>query len=422
VGHKEFASINMLLYELFHPDRGDHPLRGFEDVVLLFPHSPGADLAHLLSHPAYAGHVTYLEGSPLQEKDLRRAHIGTANGVIVLANKDSDQPQWHDGELLTAIQAMKAFWLRDVVFQAHYNKKLFRSSHDAKYLLRPRIVAQVLLPETKEYLVELPGWTVSDVVVVCSEYVAWMTAMASVARGMATVLFNLTSHTEVQHFYQTKWYPRYESGATQEIYCLKVKTEGALHNISPVDACKKLLPRRVILIAFERREEEESGPGVERDPELEGLHLFPGPEDFRLQEKDRLFCIAQSNPALQHVFKTLNGEMFSAGKPIRKDKINGDHSTNTMGTLRVPEFLRSWKLQESSNSTLSTLASMIPGFANLGGSRTVTKPNSLRDLVTATDTPNDDDSHIYFQDLMSTNAVPRGFAFRILGKCTLVAK
>ena len=29
--------------------------------------------------------------------------------------EDSAQPRWHDGELLTCIQSMKAFWLNDIV-------------------------------------------------------------------------------------------------------------------------------------------------------------------------------------------------------------------------------------------------------------------------------------------------------------------
>merc|ERR1719262_1557697 len=120
----EFASINMLLYEFFHPDRGEHPV---QDVVLLFPNPPGRDVELLLSHPAYQGHVTYLQGSPLQEKDLERASLRSAAGVIVLANKDSDAPRWHDGELLTCIQSMKAYWLKELV-QAHEGEEKLQNS------------------------------------------------------------------------------------------------------------------------------------------------------------------------------------------------------------------------------------------------------------------------------------------------------
>lgn len=292
VGHLEFTAINMLLYEIFHPDRGDHPV---QDVVLLFPNPPERDIEVLLSHPAYLGHVTYLQGSPLLEKDLDRASLSSAAGVIVLANKDSERPRWHDGELLTCIQSMKAYWLKDIV-QSH-GERLGNSREVARRYLRPRIVAQVLLPETKEHLVELPGWTEQDVVVVCSEYVSWMLGMATLSRGMATLVFNLTSHTERQRYYRTRWYSRYEESATQEIYSVKLdnKKGGTFRGRTLVEAAQLLMPRRCTLIAVER---------AHARP-FRGIHLFPGPAGFQLARGDRLFCISRNQAELQRVLQEL---------------------------------------------------------------------------------------------------------------------
>lgn len=351
VGHKEFAAVNMLLYELFHPDRGDHPV---EDVVLLFPQKPDRDIMQLLAHPAYVGHAVYLQGSPLQEKDMERASIGTAAGVIVLANKDSENPRWHDGELLTCIQSMKAYWLKGIV-QAQPDSHFGNSRDVATKRLRPRIVAQVLLPETKEYLIELPGWTDRDVVVVCTEYVAWMVAMATVARGLATVVFNLTSHAEKQKFYRTKWYPRYEDGATHEIYSLKLGDGCGLDGTTTAEAAKILAKHRVLLIAVERIPEAASGA----EKVLHTLHLFPGPPDFVLSVGDRLFCVALSNPALRYVFskvtRTRNGSntrgeltwaptrTFRVGDGLNEEDGYGHLSTFTSSkSHEKPEHRVSW--------------------------------------------------------------------------------
>jgi len=298
VGHLEFTAINMLLYEIFHPDRGEHPV---QDVVLLFPNPPERDIEVLLSHPAYLGHVTYLQGSPLQEKDLDRASLSSAAGVIVLANKDSERPRWHDGELLTCIQSMKAYWLKDIV-QSH-DEHIGNSRQVARRYLRPRIVAQVLLPETKEHLVELPGWTEQDVVVVCSEYVSWMLGMATLSRGMATLVFNLTSHTERQRYYRTKWFQRYEESATQEIYSVKLATGGTFRGKTLTEAAQLFMRQRCTLIAVERARYP-SAPSAAARP-FRGIHLFPGPVGFQLARGDRLFCISRSQAELQRVLQEL---------------------------------------------------------------------------------------------------------------------
>eukprot|EP00425_Heterocapsa_triquetra_P007329 CAMPEP_0195159442 /NCGR_PEP_ID=MMETSP0448-20130528/186166_1 /TAXON_ID=66468 /ORGANISM="Heterocapsa triquestra, Strain CCMP 448" /LENGTH=943 /DNA_ID=CAMNT_0040198241 /DNA_START=45 /DNA_END=2876 /DNA_ORIENTATION=+ len=322
VGHREFSSVNMLLYEIFHADRGQHPVR---DVVLLFPQAPGRDLEWLIAHPAYVSHVCYLQGTPLQEKDLERASLATAAGVVVLANKDSAQPRWHDGELLTCIQSMKAYWLKDIV-RRQRDIYFSNSREAAQKFLRPRIVCQVLLPETKEYLVELPSWTERDVVVVCGEYVAWMLGMAALARGMATLVFNLMSHTEKQKYYQTRWYPRYENGATQELYNSIVHHGGEMDGITLLEASLRLQKYRCILVAIELCDRPCPGTSTPSDASKPtrhhtGLHLFPGPQDLKVLGDDRLICIARSAPALREAMERLGGVTLEAFE----DEPHGEH-------------------------------------------------------------------------------------------------
>ena len=56
-----------------------------KNVVLLFPKSPGRDLEMLLMHPSYVNHVTYVQGTPLREKDLSPVSLATgAEGVQVV--------------------------------------------------------------------------------------------------------------------------------------------------------------------------------------------------------------------------------------------------------------------------------------------------------------------------------------------------
>jgi len=293
VGHKDFTSISMFLYEFFHAERGQHSV---QDVVLLFAGQPSYDIEALMCDPQYAGHVTYLQGTPLQEKDLERACLTRAAGVIIMANKDAESSSWHDGELVTCIQSMKAFWLKEVVRQS--KSTTINGSQAAAKLLRPRIVAQVMLPRTKAYLKALPGWTQNDVVIVCSEYISEMLSMATNAKGMATLMFNLVSHIDKQPKYRTKWYKRYEDGARQEIYAAKVDG-GRLEYVSMAKAAKVLAVQGCILVAAKRMTHD----GVT-------VHLFPGPDDFVLERDDKIFCIAKSAPELNAVVAGLSGRKF----------------------------------------------------------------------------------------------------------------
>ncbi|CAE8614773.1 unnamed protein product, partial [Polarella glacialis] len=182
IGHTEFSVLNTLLYEAYHPDRG--PLRPC-DIVILAPSEPCAQTKDLLSHPSYHGFVQYIQGSPHYDIDLRRVRVEDAMALMVMANKYPTDPAWEDTQVASMILACKAY----------KNAMLHKTSGFAGRR-KLRVLAQVLSSDTRDRIVQMPGWDrIQDVCLVIGELTAAMIAMSSLHRGVATMVLNLVSHT-----------------------------------------------------------------------------------------------------------------------------------------------------------------------------------------------------------------------------------
>ena len=85
-----------LFTELFHEDHDAQDLH----AVVLQPEAPSFGMDTLLRHPHYAERITYLEGSPFQEHDLKRAKVTSAVSIFMLTNKFCDNPDAEDSKTI----------------------------------------------------------------------------------------------------------------------------------------------------------------------------------------------------------------------------------------------------------------------------------------------------------------------------------
>ncbi|CAJ1362955.1 unnamed protein product [Effrenium voratum] len=288
MGHIEFPVLNLLLYEAYHPDRG--PVRPC-DVVILSPAAPDHQILDLLGHPAYTGHVQYIQGSPQTEKDLARAKLHEAMAVLVLACKYPTDVEWQDTQVASIVLSCKAF----------KNAQLHRT-RAFEGRRRLRVLAQVLTPETRDRIVCMPGWDkFHDLCLVIGELTAAMLAGSAMHRGLATMVLNLVSHT-TSHDYDTKterWFDLYHRGSRQEIYHCSVHRHSGICGQTIVEAAYHLYEHHgILLIAVKRTISDGSGtPSSTMSRQRRSrLLLFPGSEETYLQEGDRVFVIASSLP------------------------------------------------------------------------------------------------------------------------------
>jgi len=288
MGHIEFPVLNLLLYEAYHPDRG--PARPC-DIVILSPNEADHQVLDLLGHPAYTGHVQYIQGSSQVEKDLFRAKVHEAMAVLVLACKYPQDPQWEDTQVASIVLACKAFKNAQL-----HRQKTFEGRR------RLRLLAQVLSAETRDRIVNMPGWDrLHDLCLVIGELTAAMVAGSALQRGLSTMVLNLVSHT-TSHAYDTnteQWFDLYHKGSRQEIYHCSITSKSGIHGLNLVEAAYHLYENHGILLIAVKRQ---SRGGTETPGSAFSKHrkrrllLFPSGQDTILQDGDRVYVIASSLP------------------------------------------------------------------------------------------------------------------------------
>jgi hypothetical protein len=104
-GDLSSTSIQDFFAELFHEDHENDDL----NAVILLPRPPTVDLILLIQSPQYFLSLTYLEGSALNDNDLRRAKAETASAIFVMTNKFSPFPDEEDAKSILLSLSIKRY-------------------------------------------------------------------------------------------------------------------------------------------------------------------------------------------------------------------------------------------------------------------------------------------------------------------------
>eukprot|EP00854_Cymbomonas_tetramitiformis_P002380 gene2380-3108_t len=91
-GNVTFSSVSGFLQEFFHEDHGNTDM----SVILLHPVTPKGDLLQLIKSGKYANQVKYIEGTPMDKVDLKRASATFAKGYFILSDKHRADPDMED--------------------------------------------------------------------------------------------------------------------------------------------------------------------------------------------------------------------------------------------------------------------------------------------------------------------------------------
>jgi hypothetical protein len=132
-GNLNSTSVAEFFAELFH---ADHEIHGLH-CVLLQPSLPTKSVKSLLKDPQFAQNVTYLEGSALNDNDLKRADIVNARAIFIMTNKFSSNPDEEDAKTI----------LEQFSIQKYIRLNSIHSS------LHPLFCLQLIRPENKRHLV-----------------------------------------------------------------------------------------------------------------------------------------------------------------------------------------------------------------------------------------------------------------------------
>ena len=264
--------------EFFHEDHGDQP----RHAVILLPHRPDPHMENMIRIPSIASNVFYIQGNPLEEKDLKRCQIEKAKAVIILCNKQSGDASEEDAKTI----------LRSMVI-----KKYLKLHNATSYV---RLCMEILRPEGKtHYYLSLNKQTKADQVICVEELKLSLLAKSCLCPGLVALISNLiTSSGEPKADLEIKWLEEYWKGKQFEIYKTALSSKFIGKTFSWV-AAKIYKDFRAIIIAIEIESEEST-------------RIFPNPGDFVIPNSHRVtgYIIAEDKSLADQIgtYKNMEGD------------------------------------------------------------------------------------------------------------------
>ena len=168
-GNANSCSLREFFEELFHIDHENINLH----AVILLPHPPTFEMLSILKDDVFSFSITYLEGSPLIEKDLKRACADKAMAVFLLTNKFTSNPDKEDSHII--LQQLS----------------ITRFSEMSSSRFTPPFCKQLIRPENRRHIADSNEF--GDMVVCINEIKMGMFAKAALFPGTNTLIMNLTA-------------------------------------------------------------------------------------------------------------------------------------------------------------------------------------------------------------------------------------
>jgi len=215
------TSLQEFFDELFHEDHENQELQ----TVILNPMTPSGDMEIMLRHPDYSLNITYLEGSALYDKDLKRAKCAHAVAIFIMTNKFGKNPDEEDAKTI-----LQQFSIVKHIMQA-------------RVAVCPYLCIQIIRPENKRHLISrvVEDDAQEDVVVCLNELKMGIIAKAALLPGCNTLIMNLlcsfaddeeeeeahTDEREIENLDDDEtgnWVGEYQRGCDWEIYTTELSS------------------------------------------------------------------------------------------------------------------------------------------------------------------------------------------------------
>ena len=187
--------------ELFHVDHGPNE----KNVIILDKNKPTPDMRLFLHAGKYEMNLKYLEGNPMNEKDLERADITKAKAIVILTDKYSLYPHDIDHQNILLALYIKKFLLK---------KKVNKST----------IYLQLIKPENKiHYLSGLESLSTDnkineDRIIIIEEIKMNLLSKSCLIPGIIPLIANLVRSSGSSNETKFLWLNEYLEGIEQEIY------------------------------------------------------------------------------------------------------------------------------------------------------------------------------------------------------------
>ena len=199
-----FISVESLISfceELFHEDHGSSE----KNVIILNKEMPSREMKLFIHAGKYEMNLKYLQGNPMNEKDLERADISKAKAVVILTDKYSNYPFIMDHQNILLALYIKKYFIK-------------------KSLPDSAIYLQLIKPESKIHYfngldsLSLNNNIIKDRLIIIEEIKMNLLSKSCLSPGIIPLIANLVRSSGSSEKTEYLWLNEYLEGLEQEIY------------------------------------------------------------------------------------------------------------------------------------------------------------------------------------------------------------
>ena len=186
--------------ELFHPDHG----QAQKNLVILSKGIPSNEMKMFLHASKYEMNVKYIQGNPLNEKDLEKAGVTKAKVIVILTDKYSLNLNIDYNNIFLAIQIKKYLFIKDIEDIPIYLQ-----------LIDPNNISHYF-NTVDEY--SMKNKITSDRIIVNQEIKINLISKSCLIPGLIPFISNLIRSSGSSKKTNFVWLNEYLDGVEQEIY------------------------------------------------------------------------------------------------------------------------------------------------------------------------------------------------------------
>ena len=207
-GNINLGCIDVLLQEYFHVDHGQNE----KHALILNNQTPDAEMKRLLNK--YNNKLFFLEGDCLKLNDLERCMFRDAKMIMLLCNKQTDDPYTEDSKTIMQAMTIKKFLVK--------NKGNFSYEN--------RLLIQLVRPESEHHF-ELSNNNNKDQILCIDELKLSLLSKSCLCKGIITLISNLITtnrsldekNVMLNHILkENDWMKNYLEGMEFEIYKISI--------------------------------------------------------------------------------------------------------------------------------------------------------------------------------------------------------
>lgn len=232
-------SLKSFCLELFHSDHGTQ----YKHAIIISPKIPSQEMESLINSKQYENFIRWLEGDPMNDKDLLRCDINKAKGCVIFNNKNSVDPFSSDH--------------RNILLAVYIKKFVYNNSEalNINGYCNFRLFIQLIKPENKyhyynslqkKYKEKMP----LDNLILIEEIKLNLLAKSCLTPGIMAMISNLVMSTSNIPNHNLEWLKEYSDGRGHEIY--RILLSENYKYLSFLDIAKEVYSKeRAIAFALE---------------------------------------------------------------------------------------------------------------------------------------------------------------------------